>query len=151
MREGGKVDEGNLKKLKPVQYLMIVTAIFYGSLVLFLRLNGNFSTNSLWPFIKFGCKWSLFAWIFYVGVIYGKKLSSELIEKSKMELKNLKDDLQNFKVQIDSLETEKIELQKNLNQQIERTTIIEAAFHEKIKKYKRTAAEANRDALKNFV
>jgi predicted transposase YbfD/YdcC len=42
-------------------------------------------------------------------------------------------------------------LQKKLDQEIERHRKIENTFHEKLKKYERTAADANRDALKNFV
>jgi hypothetical protein len=145
------MDEEKLQELKPAHYLMIVTAFFYSSLVLFVRLNGNFSKNPLWPFIRFGCKWSLFAWIFYAGLIYGKKLSSKLIVSLQLKFENLELDLKKSRNKNDLLRDEIKEVQKNLDQEIERTRTIESTLHEKLKKYERTASEANRDALKNFV
>jgi hypothetical protein len=87
------MNETKSNDLKPVHYLMMVTALFYGSLILFLKLKGNFSTNPLWPFIRMGCKWSLFAWIFYGGIAYGKKLSLGLIEATRTKFNNLESDL----------------------------------------------------------
>lgn len=145
------MDDGNLKKMQLVHYLIVVTTVFYGALVLFLRLKGNFSTSLLWPFIRIGCKWSLFAWFFYGGVYYGRKLSLRLIESLNSNLKSQGVEMKNAQAQNGLLQMEIEKLKRELNKQIERTETVENYFTAKLERLERTAEEANSEALKNFV
>ena len=130
---------------------MGITFLFYGSLVLFLRFGGNFSTNPLWPFIRVGCKWTLFSWMIYGGVVIGKRLSSTIIHELKSKIKNLETELFNSKEEQNLLKAELVKIQEKHVKEIQEQRSNEAALRTKLQRFERTPLEANRLALKDFL
>lgn len=130
---------------------MIVTAIFFLFLNVFLRFKWNISTNYFWLFIRLGCKLSLFAWLFYAGIVCGKHLTFNLITNLKVTLKKLEADLEISKQENLSSQDKIRDLQNNFDIEIKNSQKIELGLLTKLKKYEQTAEEANRNALKNFI
>lgn len=145
------MNEPNFNKLTPIHYLMIVTAIFFHFLNIFLRFKWNISANHFWQFIHLGCTLSLFAWLFYAGIVYGKHLTFNLITNLKVILKKLEADLEISKQENMSSQERLGDLQNNFDVEIGNLQKIELSHLAKLKKYEQTAEEANRNALKNFI
>ena len=145
------MDEKPTSELKLVHYLMIATAVCYGGLVLFLKLKGNFAINPIWPFIRFGCKWSLFGWMFYGGVAYGKHLIKKGNEPIREKIKSLEDELHQSTAQNKNLEQKLKSETARLKNELQKQRQIESNLIEKVKRYERSGEDANRIALKNFL
>ncbi len=145
------MDEVKSNDLKPVHYLMIVTVFFYGSLVLFLKLKGNFPTNPLWPFIRLGCKWSLFSWMFYGGVIYGKKLVNKPIKPLEENLQFAQTSLKKTQMEREVLQEYLQKSEQSRQREKKEFEQIEKNLLEKVKQYERTAEDVTGRALKNFL
>lgn len=130
---------------------MIVTAIFFLFLNIFLRFKWNISTNHFWQFIYLGCKLSLFTWIFSAGTVYGKHLTFNLITNLKVTLKKLEADLEISRQENLFSQNQLRDLQNNFDIETRNSQKIELGLLTKLKKYEQTAEEANRNALKNFI
>jgi hypothetical protein len=94
---------------------MIVTAIFFLFFNIFLRFKWNISTNHFWQFINVGCKLSLFAWLFYAGIVYGNHMTFNLITNLKVTLKKLEADLEISKQENLSSQDQLRDLQNNFD------------------------------------
>jgi hypothetical protein len=145
------LNEPNFNKLTPVHFLMIVTAIFFSLLNLFSRFKWNIPTNYFWKFIHLGCKLSLFAWIFYSGIVCGRRLTFNLITNLKVTLKKTETDLEISKQENLSYQDQLRDQKNNYDQQLMNSLKTESDLLKRLKKYEQTADEANHSALKNFL
>lgn len=136
---------------KAVHYLILVSTICYGCLVLFLKLKGNFSTNWTWPLIRTGCKWSLFSWMVYGGFVYGKLLANKAIRPLEENLKNVEEKLRKAKLESEALQNHLKETKAALLKEQQESRRLENHLLETVKKYERTAEDVTRLALKNFL
>lgn len=137
-----KLDEQTLFRA-----LKVFTVISCGGLVLSQR----FGWIAFYPLIRFMCKWSLFLWIFYGGVIVGKRKQNKEHGPMKENFKRLQDSLTESQEQIAQLKDELEKKRQFIEQEQKNFRKVETKLQDKIKTYERTGEEVNRLALKNFL
>ncbi len=115
----------------------------------------NAPANLFWPFVRFACKACLFSWMVYGGRLFERENNRKKIVNHE-ELMNEKDFIINdleaqIKKSASAHEVEENRLKTVHKHELNELRKFEDTLREKLKRYERTPAQANKDALRSFL